>query len=240
MIMKLIKYLPIAIFATALVSCEDFLDKEPPSYVVPEDYYQTEDQLQAVCNKFYPDVLPSHGGWSYGTFGTDNNTDNQAGLSADGKYATGQWLVGLNNDNWAWTNIRNINYSINTILGHYRNGAITCAEQNIRHYIGEFYFFRAFCYFDMLQKWGYLPIIKEALPDDNAILTAACVRMPRNEVTRFILNDLDSARVCMTNMYSRKNRLSPDVAKLMKSRVALFEASWLKYFKGTPFVPNGE
>lgn len=240
MIMKLIKYLPIAIFATALVSCEDFLDKEPPSYVVPEDYYQTEDQLQAVCNKFYPDVLPSHGGWSYGTFGTDNNTDNQAGLSADGKYATGQWLVGLNNDNWAWTNIRNINYSINTILGHYRNGAITGAEQNIRHYIGELYFFRAFCYFDMLQKWGDLPIIKEALPDDNAILTAACVRMPRNEVARFILNDLDSARVCMTNMDSRKNRLSPDVATLMKSRVALFEASWLKYFKGTPFVPNGE
>ena len=35
------------------------------------------------------------------------------------------------------------------------------------------------------------------------------------------------------------NRLSSPVAKLLKSRVALFEGTWLKYFKGTPFVPNG-
>lgn len=239
--MKL-KYISIALLATTLVSCEDFLDKQPPSYVIPEDYYQTEDQLQAVCNKFYADVLPSHGSWSYGTFGNDNNTDNQTGLSADGKYATGQWLVGLDDsDNWSWTNIRNINYSINTILGHYYNGEISGSEQNILQYIGELYFFRAYSYFTMLQKWGDLPIIKEALPDDNAILVAASTRSPRNEVARFIINDLDSARICMTdNFDTRKNRLSPDVATLIKSRVALFEASWLKYFKGTPFVPNGE
>lgn len=106
----------VILLSSSLVSCEDFLDKEPPSYVVPEDYYSAEDQIQAVANKFYPDVLPSHGNWSYGTFGTDNNTDNQAGFTADNKYATGQWKVALENDNWAWTNIRNINYSLNTIL----------------------------------------------------------------------------------------------------------------------------
>ena len=239
--MKL-KYISFALLATALVSCEDFLDKQPPSYVIPEDYYQSEDQLQAVCNKFYADVLPSHGNWNYGTFGNDNNTDNQAGLSADGKYATGQWLVGLDdNDNWKWENIRNINYSLNTVLGHYQRGEISGSDQSIRQYIGELYFFRAYSYFTMLQMWGDLPIIKEALPDDNAILVAANTRSPRNEVARFIINDLDSARICMTqNFDTRKNRLSPDVATLVKSRVALFEASWLKYFKGTPFVPNGE
>lgn len=236
-----IKYVLVALWTAMFTSCEDFLDKEPPSYVVPEDYYQTADQLQSVCNKFYADVLPSHGGWSYGTFGNDNNTDNQTGLSADGKYATGQWLVGLDNDNWAWTNIRNINYSLNTILEHYENNEITGSDQDIRQYIGELYFFRAYCYFDMLQKWGDLPIIKEAFPDDNAVLVAASTRSPRNEVTRFILEDLDNAHDYMTEGFdSRRNRLSPDVATLVKSRVALFEASWLKYFKGTPFVPNGD
>lgn len=38
----------------------------------------------------------------------------------------------------------------------------------------------------------------------------------------------------------RHTRVSPDIARLIKSRVALFEGSWLTYFKGTPFVPNGE
>lgn len=35
-------------------------------------------------------------------------------------------------------------------------------------------------------------------------------------------------------------RISRDAALLLKSRVALYEATWLKYFKGTAFVPNGE
>lgn len=231
----------ILVLVLSLISCEDFLDKEPPSYVVPEDYYSAEDQIQAVANKFYANVLPSHENWSYGTFALDENTDNQAGLSADNKYATGQWKVGLENSNWAWGSIRNINYSLNAILTNYNAGKITGSDTNIRQYIGELYFFRAYCYFNMLQKWGDLPIIKEALPDNNDILIAANKRSPRNEVARFILEDLDNAIAYMTDNFDpRKNRLSPDVAKLLKSRVALFEASWLKNFNGTPFVPNGE
>lgn len=35
-------------------------------------------------------------------------------------------------------------------------------------------------------------------------------------------------------------RISPAVAHLFASRVALFEGSWLTNFAGTPFVPNGE
>ena len=47
-------------------------------------------------------------------------------------------------------------------------------------------------------------------------------------------------------MYKRQGkdfqttRINRDVALLLKSRVALFEATWLKYFKGSAFVPNGE
>ena len=36
-----------------------------------------------------------------------------------------------------------------------------------------------------------------------------------------------------------KNRLTKNVALLFKSRVALFEATWLKYHKGTDRVPGG-
>lgn len=230
----------VALLSATMVSCEDFLDKEPPSYVVPEDYFQAEDQIQAIANNLYAGILPSHGNWSYGTFAIDNGTDNQASLWADNKYTRDQWKVGFDNGNWAWGNIRNINYSLNTTLGYYSQKKITGSDRNIRHYIGELYFFRAYCYFDMLQKWGDLPIIKEALPDDNDILVAANTRKPRNEVARFIVNDLDSASYYMSDNFDpKKNRLSPDVAKLLKSRVALFEASWLKYFNGTAFVPNG-
>lgn len=134
--LNILRFVSVALLATSVVACEDFLDKQPPSYVVPEDYYQTESQVQAIANKLYTDVLPSHGG-NYGTFAYDVHTDNQATFSADGRYATDQWKVGQTNGNWSWSNIRNINYSLNTILGYYNQGGISGSERNIRQYIGE-------------------------------------------------------------------------------------------------------
>lgn len=231
----------ITLAAFSLGSCEDFLDKEPLSLVVPTEYYKDEAQIQAAVNKLYTEVLPSHTNWSFGIFGLDSGTDNQVGFNPDVKYAKGQWKVALENDNWNWENIHNINYSLKQSLTNYNNKEVTGSEKNIRQYIGELYFLRAYAYFTMLQKWGDLPIVKEDLPLDEEYLIEMNKRSPRNEVARFILEDLGHAVEYMSdNFDTRKNRISPDVAKLLKSRVALFEASWLENFKGTAFVPNGE
>ncbi len=236
---NIITIVSMLLMGATLVSCEDLLNQEPPSYIVPEDYYKTEEQVQACANKFYTDVLPSHGG-GYGLYSGDNNTDNQSGKSADGKYATGQWKVGMDNGNWSWGTIREINYQLNTILNNYKQGLISGTDKNIRQYIGEMYFMRAYKYFSMLQSWGDLPIITEALSDNEEILVAADKRSPRNEVARFIIENIDSAMIYMSEGFEdRHTRISPDVAMLVKSRVALFEASWLTNFKDTPFVPNG-
>jgi hypothetical protein len=102
------------------------------------------------------------------------------------------------------------------------------------------YFFRAYAYFDMLQKFGDLPIVTQSFPDEESILVAANKRRPCNEVARFIINNLDTAMTYMKgNFETRHTRISPDVAKLFKSRVALYEGSWLTNFVGTPFVPDG-
>src|SRR5699024_4371852 len=97
-----------------------------------------------------------------------------------------------------------------------------------------------FEYFKMLQRWGDLPIITEAFPDNREILIHASKRSPRNEVARFILQTLDTAATYMEdNFEARRTRISLDASILLKSRVALFEGSWLTNFKNTPFVPNG-
>lgn len=235
----LFNILSISALGAFFFSCEHFLDKEPPSSVTPGDYYNTEDQIQACANVFYTDILPSHGA-EYGTFAADNNTDNQAGLNADNKYAQGEWKTGMDNGNWSWNIIRNLNYQISTIETKQQAGEITGTEVNINHYIGELYFFRAYQYFKMLQNWGDFPIVTEVFPDDEATLVAACKRIPRNEVARFILRDLDHAINNLLSNNMAKTRVSRDAALVLKSRVALFEGSWLTYFKGTPFVPNGE
>lgn len=239
--MKLYKIqIIVAVFSAALVSCDDYLKQDPPSYLTPETFYSSESQVQAVANQFYQDVLPGHGGWNYGTYTNDNNTDNQVSWSPDNKFGTGLWKTGNTNDNWSWTNIRNINYQLNEILTKYNAKEISGNDENIRQYIGEIYFMRAYSYFDMLQKWGDLPIITAPLADDEAILAAADKRRPCNEVARFIINNLDTALTYLKEDFEpRHTRVSADAAELLKSRVALYEGSWLADFKGTPFVPLG-
>ena len=193
----------------------------------------------ACANSFYGN-LPSHGG-GYGLYSSDTNTDNQASSGADGKYADGQWKVGLTNGNWSFSNIRSINYKLNTCLANYNSKNMSGNDKNIRQYLGELYFFRAWEYFGKLRSWGDYPILTEVQTDNEAQLIANDKRRPRNEVARFIIANLDTAMTYMSdNFESRHTRLSKDVAMLVKSRVALYEGTFLNYFKGTPFVPNGE
>ena len=169
------------------------------------------------------------------------NTDNQAGSGSGSKYLDGQWKVGLTNGNWDFSTIRAINYKLNTCLTNYNNKKITGKDKNIRQYLGELYFFRAWEYFGKLRLWGDYPILTAVQTDNEPKLLANDTRSPRNEVARFIIANLDTAMTYMSdNFEKRHTRVSRDVAMLVKSRVALYEGTFLNYFKGTAFVPNGE
>lgn len=239
------KFKHIALMSLALAasfsSCSDYLEQEPPSSLPSDGFFTSEAKVKAAADQFYGDVLPGHANWSYGLYAGDVNTDNQINWYGDSKFATGLWKTANDNGNWSWNNIRNINYQLNSILEAQKAGKISGSEAIINQYIGEIYFMRAYCYFDMLQKWGDLPIVTEAFPDNEEILVAANKRQPCNEVARFIMEDLDKAISLMQDVFDKNHtRISPDAARLFKSRVALYEGSWLTYFAGTAFVPNGE
>lgn len=229
-----------------LSSCDDFLDKEPQSNASPENTLTEANQLAYYANNLYADILPSHSNWSYGIFGEDNNTDNQTGVSAHDRYTSDRWKVAHNEtDNWKFEMIYRCNYFFSLVTPRYGEdlsgsaNTITGSLPEIKHYIGEMYFLRACEYFKRYQMFGDFPIITEPLADNSAVLTEASKRKPRNEVARFILSDLDKAITLLSESSMAKTRINKDAALLLKSRVALFEGTWLKYFKGTAFVPNG-
>jgi len=224
----------------SLASCKKALDKEPLSNITPDKYLQEESQLGAYAIARYTGILPSHGNYSFGTFGTDGNTDNMALPDLDAKFIPGLWRVEATGGDWDFGNIYQVNYFLTDVIPKWKAGQIIGIEENIRQYIGEIYFLRAFEYFKKMQALGDFPIIKTVLDEDKGALTEASKRQPHSEVTRFILSDLDSAVMLLkTNSDGSKNRINKACAQLLKSRVALYEGTWLKYFKGTAFVPNG-
>ena len=219
---------------TVLCGCNNYLDQEPLSSISPEKYLLEENQLAAYANAFY-DILPSGI-----RAAADYNSDNHAAFNFSAAFVPGEYKVSQTGGMWNFSNIYNLNYFLAKVLPRYEAGTLTGNADNIRHYIGEIYFLRAYDYFVRLQSLGDFPIVTEPLPDDLEILTEASKRAPRNEVARFILSDLDRAiELLATNLGGRKTRINKASALLLKSRVGLFEGTFLKYFKGTAFVPNG-
>ncbi len=232
----------IAIMAVAFVGCDDFLDRKPLSDVTPDDYLWTDADLAAYSIARYN--FPSHDGWGPGIFANDNHTDNQATSGYNNKWVPGEWRVPQSEDPknklWDFTQIRECNYFFERVLPRWNDGKLSGSEENIEHYIGEMYFLRAYNYFSKVQTFGDFPIIKNTLVDDLEPLIEASVRRPRNEVARFIIADLDSAILLLNNEPpGGKNRITQQAAQLFKSRVALHEATWLEYHKGTAQVPGG-
>lgn len=233
-----------------MISCNDFLEREPLSDVSPKQFFETESDLAAYTIACYN--FPTHAGWGAGTFVIDNGTDNQAGGNASERWKKGEWRVpsanakdrqGNENDNedeFSFVKIRSVNYFLEQVEPKIAEGKIKGNTANINHYLGEAYFLRAYEYFKKLRHFGDYPIIKTVLSEDKQVLIESARRRPRNEVARFILEDLDKAvSLLKPSPVENKNRISKEVALLLRSRVALYEGTWLKYHKGTARVPGG-
>ncbi|MCH5318539.1 MAG: RagB/SusD family nutrient uptake outer membrane protein [Paramuribaculum sp.] len=241
------KYISALILGTSLIglsSCEDFLNEQPQSQLIPETFFSTADQLAAYAITFYGQ-FPVHDFYTYslGTFILDNGTDNQVGMSASTIWdPSNNRTPSGDGTYWDFTQIRNANYFFDQVLPKYEAGQITGGDALVREYIGEMYFFRAYLYWKNYKEIGDYPIILTALPDEEEVLLEASVRYPRNQVARQILSDLQNAIDLLpetTPSGIGKQRLNKACAQVLRSRVALFEGTWLKYHKGTALVPGG-
>ena len=229
---------------TGLTACNDYLDVEPQSDITPSAFFYTADDLAAYTINLYNSTFDYIAPGSYGIsiFGWDNDTDNQAGVNASAtRWVPGQWKVGTNNY-WTqgnWGEVRAVNYFFDQVLPKYEAGQITGGSA-VQHYIGEAYVIRAMVYFGFLQNIGDCPIVTTTLNDIEEELIVASERQPRHKVARFIIEDLNKAISLLSESGpGGKNRVTKDVAYLLKSRVALYEATWEKHHAGTAFVPGG-
>lgn len=220
-----------------LVSCDDFLQREPLSYGSEASYFKTAYDYQLSVNAFY-EYLPKNNTLWGGLYTQDIKSDNQAGSGYqsiflnDGNYKT----VAQGSSGWYFSDMRAINFFLRK--AEETIGNISDDKTLANHYIGEGYWFRAYEHFRLLRTFGDAPILKTQLSDNQAVLAAASKRYPRNEVARFIIEDLEKAAEMMQTEAPASGRLCKAAAYALISRVALFEATWEKYHAGTCFVPG--
>lgn len=220
-----------------VTSCSDFLDRPPLDQISPDSYYTTADQLGTFTINYYTSIFPNNSGWFAGVATFDDGTDNQASRGGNsGMYLQDQWKVPTSGG-IGMNAIRNVNKFINESEAKIAAGKVTGTPEQINQYMGEAYFIRAMLYYSKLQDYGDFPIELKELNVNNDLVEAS-KRQPRNLVARQILSDMDKAIDKLQVTFANKVRINKNAALAMKSRMALYEATFEKYHRGTGRVPG--
>lgn len=233
------KIIILTVFAGLLLSaCSDFLDRMPLTQPNNETFLAGREQVENYINALYPSLsAPSQYGMS--VRGEEVNSDNILAEKYDPRL-NGENDLFSGSSNWesGYQNLRKVNYFF-----HYYAVSGSDETQEVLSLRGEAYFFRAYWHFYLLTRFGNIPIMDDFW-DGNA--TVGGLQIPaskRADVARFILNDLKAAIGLIpesrANLFDRSKyqglRINRETAILMAMRVALYEASWEKYHKGTDF-----
>lgn len=128
-------------FSAVLVSCsKDFLEKKPLDKLVPDEFFQTEKDLELYVTSFYQRQFP--GGLEVVQA---DEMGEYTSKNISPKFIAGSF-TSVDQGSWIWTDLRNINY----FLGKFNNPSIPKTARN--HYEGIAKFFRAYFYFDKVMK----------------------------------------------------------------------------------------
>lgn len=234
--MKNIYYFMIICSTFLIVSCsDDILDRTPLDEISEPEFWKTTSDLELYTNSFY-NKLP---GWSGVGVGSaqmpDVGTDLGLGTGISSRLHGSQGIPSSStNSLWSWDEVRQANYFLSNVYK-----ATDGLEEDINQYTGEGYFFRAYFYYDLLKKYGDLPIYEEYF-DNLDVDQLYQERSPRNEVVDFMLADLDKAIGLLKNKGDLASpRINKEAALLLKAAVALYEGTWEKYHAGTEFGVSG-
>lgn len=224
------KYIVWFAFFATLVSCEksEFLNKTPLDAITEANFWKTNQDLELFLNPFY-ELFPGWSSHDGGPFWRDNNSDNMV-PSVYNTRLGGVRALPQTGGGWVWSQVRNINVFHANYQRVIDNLGGRTAE--VDQYVGEGFFFRAYIYFDLLQRFGGLPWYDRPLgTDDEALYNP---REPRNVIADRILADLNQA-IQYLKADAPAFRINKYAALALKSRVALYEGTWQKYHAGTPF-----
>lgn len=221
--MKKITYI-LGLFS--MLTFQSCLDMEPKTQLADTNYWQTPDHFKLFATQFY--------GWTVDFKQLDDSphsdvrSDLRTGITLD-VYSNG--TNSIPSSDKTYTNNYNRIRQVNTLLQQAEGYA---ALADIETSVGEAHFFRAYCYFDLLQVYGDVIITRTPLDIDSPEMQMA--RNSRDEVVDFILEDLEEAIRLLpeANEISSKDegRLSSQAASAFLSRVALYEGTWQKFRNG--------
>ncbi len=203
------------------------LDLGPKDQVSDPSFWKTPDQFRLAANDFYWRLL---GASNYTEINSDIATG--SGNAVMSSLSNGSFLPQANDTVWdnSYAGIRATNYLL-------QKAQESGLGSEIDRWVGEALFFRAYNYWNLVKKYGGVPLITKVLDVTSPEVYAA--RSTQQEVIDFIIADLDNAipKLLKQSQLSaaEMGRVTQGAALALKARAALYQGTWLKYHnEGSP------
>ncbi|GHU13897.1 membrane protein [Betaproteobacteria bacterium] len=211
--------IPVLLFT----ACDSLLDVDPSDKYSADTFWKTEEHAKAGLSGCYNALRP----WrSVHFFEFDLITSNAMPYNeANGTQAIGKGehlsITPLIATLWknCYTGIGRSNTFLDKIQG------VTMGDELRNRMIGEAKFLRAFYYFNLVDKFGGVPLIIET---PNAEKHATQPRDSKEAVVEQILKDLTEAAPSLPTNYSGSDlgRVTKGAALALKARVLLYNERW--------------
>ncbi|WPU95539.1 RagB/SusD family nutrient uptake outer membrane protein [Mucilaginibacter sabulilitoris] len=208
------------------MGCNKKLDLSPETALSDASFWKTPADLLSACTTLYNSLPGMAANYQ------DNYSDISFGAAAN-TVSDGSRIAPATAAEWAdnYTLIRRSN----TILE--KSAGVKGDEVLIKKAKGEASFFRAWAYFELVKRYGDVPLILRTFDIQDTLATAH--RTPRAQVIKAIYSDLDFAAANCPDAAAQPaaeyGRITAGAALAFKSRVALFEGTREKFFNyGTP------
>lgn len=227
--MKKYNLIPIPFIAMLLVvitACnEDFLDRKANNAIPEEDVFEDPALMQLFVNNMYLDV-PSFDHHLY-----DNITDESRSYwgGSPQNVVEGQWFPDNNPmEYWAYGPIRKANMFLSNV------DAAPVDEEEKSVLKGQVKFLRALHYFNMIKRYGGVPIITEPqeLTDDLFVS-----RETMDNSFEFVINELEEAVDLLPETYGSR---SVDVGKANKYSAMAFLGRIYLYWASPLYNPQND
>jgi len=212
-------YLWVLAAAFAWSGCNKQLDLVSHENITDATFWKTANDFKLAANQLYKDL---------DRFGFED-TESDIAFGFPNSVSNGTLVLSDVSDTWntCYTDIR----SSNNIL---EKGA-GATDADIKRYVAEAKFFRAWYYWKLMRLYGGVPFIAKVLgTGDSALFTP---RSTQAATADFILKDLDEAQA---DLPVQTDLSSPDIGRITKgaalalsARVALYEGTWEKFRGGS-------
>ncbi|CAL1518432.1 RagB/SusD family nutrient uptake outer membrane protein [Chitinophaga sp. MM2321] len=208
--------------ALLMQGCSNKLDLQPKDQLTEKTTFTKYDNIKAYAWQFY-EVFPG-----YDPANVDKEFNGDLFLNANPN-GEADWIwqrIVIPSSSADYTDPYAKIRAVNIMLDNLSNAAISDADKD--HWRSVGYFFRAYSYANLVNKYGDITWVENALTDSDVDALYA-KRTPRAEVTQKILEQLQWAEQHIKPDGDGPNTIDVNVVRAMIVRFGLVEGTWRKY-----------